>query len=90
MAVLGTQKGVEVWHMDPAADIVVWDRLARVPTAADPLVAVHLSKQHVAWRFRGGRSAYVQALNKKGAVGDAQELRQPREIEWLGFRSATR
>ena len=90
MAVLGTQKGVEVWQMDPKADIVVWDRLARWPTAADPLVAVHVSKSHVAWRFAGGRSAYIQALNRKGTVGDAQELRQPREIEWLGFRSVAR
>lgn len=86
---LGTQKEVEIWQMDPAADIVVWDRLGSIPTAADPIVALHPSKYHLAWRFRGGRSAFIQALNKKGVVGDAQELKQPREIEWLGFRSVT-
>lgn len=90
MAVLGTQKGVEVWQMDPKADIIVWDRLAKIPTSPDPLVAVHLSKAHIAWRFQSGRSAYIQALSRKGTAGEPQELKQPREIEWFGFRSATR
>lgn len=38
---------------------------------------------------QGQKSVYVLAINKKGqAVGMPQEMRHPREIDWIGWRKS--
>lgn len=51
------------------------------------MVALPPEKTHVAWYFPGGRAISIQAFGPKGVTGTPQVLRQPREIEWIAWRT---
>ncbi|WOO80078.1 Regulator of V-ATPase in vacuolar membrane protein 1 [Vanrija pseudolonga] len=86
-AALGTAAGVELWRVEPEAEVVVWDRVWKSTTASPPLVAIPPARTHVAWYFKGSRTVTVQTLGPRGqASGEPQDIRQPREIEWIGWR----
>lgn len=51
------------------------------------MVALPPEKSHVAWYFKGGREIAIQVFGAKGVSGTPQVLRQPREIEWMGWRT---
>ncbi|BEI81268.1 hypothetical protein CcaverHIS002_0204280 [Cutaneotrichosporon cavernicola] len=83
---LGTQTGVELWRTENA-EIVVWDRIWTGHSEPSPMVALPPEKSHIAWYFQGGREITIQAFGTKGVTGSPQILRQPRQIEWLGWRT---
>lgn len=56
-------------------------------TDASPNVSLPPEKNHVAWYFTDGKVVTVQAVNRTGAAGPPQEIKQPREVEWIGWRS---
>ncbi|KAK8845415.1 hypothetical protein IAR55_006128 [Kwoniella newhampshirensis] len=88
--VLGTQQGIEYWRMDPKAEVVVWDRLWE--RSYPPPTSIHISPAtgHLAWiGEEQQKSAYIIIVDRKGqATGRAQEIRNPREIAWIGWRQA--
>ncbi|KAK4688553.1 rabconnectin-3a, partial [Tremellales sp. Uapishka_1] len=86
--VLGTQDGMELWRMEADLDVVVWDRLWDRKYPSPPRVHLHPTSSHVAWYSAGAKSVHIHTLNTKGrVVGIAQEIRAPREIEWIGWRA---
>ncbi|ORY25155.1 RAVE protein 1 C terminal-domain-containing protein [Naematelia encephala] len=87
--VLGTAEGMEFWRTDLKAEVIVWDRLWARPCSSPSRIHVSPEIGHVAWFREGQRSVQILALDRKGlANGVSQELRHPREIEWISWRKA--
>ncbi|KAL7418926.1 regulator of (H+)-ATPase in vacuolar membrane [Cryptotrichosporon argae] len=88
MLALGTQAGLEMWRVDPQASVVVWDRVWCRSYAAPTTVRVSPQLSHVAWT-RSDCVVYIQSVNLKAdAVGVLQEIRQPRDVSWIGWRNS--
>ncbi|OCF41725.1 hypothetical protein I317_04429 [Kwoniella heveanensis CBS 569] len=87
---LGTKNGIELWRMNPQAEVVVWDRLWERSYPAPKSICLSPATGHIAWYKEAQRSVHMLATDRKGqAVGMAQELRHPREISWIGWRRPT-
>ncbi|WVO14859.1 hypothetical protein L204_102498 [Cryptococcus depauperatus] len=85
---LGTSKGIEYWRMDPTAEVVVWDHIWERNLHKPTSIQASPCSGYLAWFTMGQKLGYILTLNRKGhAVGDAQEIRHPQEIQWISWRN---
>ncbi|KAE8543087.1 hypothetical protein D1P53_000574 [Cryptococcus gattii VGV] len=86
---LGTMKGIEYWRMSPTSEVVVWDRLWEQFMPLPVSVRISPTSGHLAWFNQNQKSGYILTIDGKGQpVGVAQEIRHPREIQWIGWRNS--
>ncbi|OXG74617.1 WD-repeat protein [Cryptococcus neoformans var. grubii Br795] len=86
---LGTKKGIEYWRMNPTSEVVVWDRLWEQPLPVPASVRISPASGHLAWFSENQKSGYILTIDRKGQpVRVAQEIRHPREMQWIGWRNS--
>ncbi|EIW73255.1 hypothetical protein TREMEDRAFT_24795 [Tremella mesenterica DSM 1558] len=85
--VLGTSAGMEVWRMDPSAQVTVWDRLWERAYPAPTSIQLSPVLGHIAWIVKDQKGVYILGMDRAGQpMGVPQEMRHPREVECISWR----